>query len=237
MKLIRLLMLGTTLSILSIQVNATGMPVVDIAAILQRAANFITESADLAAQVTALQSELKTYQSGQYKWSDVSGTINQLGSVIEQKNALAYSADNVGTQFQQDFPGYKPSENYTQQYHDNVSTTLSTLSGVLQSLNMSAGDFTNEQTRIQRIQALADNPAGQTQAIQASAVISSETLSQIQMLRQTMMAQTNAQTTYYAQQVQQQATAQEQQHQIIQSGSTNVPAYGTSGHYLSVPNF
>ncbi len=102
---------------------------------------------------------------------------------------------------------------------------------------MSAQDFTDEHQRIQYLQGLAENPKGQTQAIQASAQISSEMLSQVQLLRQTIMAQTNAQTTYYAQQVQNQATAQEEQHEIIQAGSTDVPAYGTSGHYLTVPNF
>ncbi len=174
---------------------------------------------------------LKTLK--QYSWSDVSGKINDMGSIISQTNGLAYNAGNLSAQFQKAFPGYKSPQDFNQNYKDNVSTTLNTLNGVLQSLGMSAQDFTNEQTRIQRLQGLAETPQGQTQAIQASEQISTEMLSQMQLLRQTMMAQTNAQTTYYAQQVQQQASNQAGEKQMFDNNAKTAPPIGHSGESVN----
>jgi hypothetical protein len=62
-------------------------------------------------------------------------------------------------------------------------------------------------------------------------------VTQLQLLRQVLMAQTNAQTAYFAEQLQNQASSQAQFNQIINAGSTSVPSYGSSGNFVTVPNF
>lgn len=114
--------------------------------------------------------------------------------------------------------------------------TLNTLNSVLQSMGTNAQDFQNENARLAFLQRQSQSAKGQTQAIQASSQIASEMVSQTQLLRQTVIAQTNAQTAYYATQVQNDASAKAELEHVIQSGSTNVPAYGTSGHSLNPPD-
>lgn len=197
----------------------------------------IAQAQILEQQATYLHQELTTLNSGQYQWSNAQSLINQLGNVVNQSNSLSYNAQNINQQFQQQFPGYQAPQNYNQQFTQNINTTINTLNGDLQSVGMSSQDFTNENARLAFLQSQVSSAQGQTQAIQASAQISSEMVSQLQLLRQVLMAQTNAQTAYYADQLQNQASSQAQFNQIINAGSTNVPAYGSSGNYITIPNF
>jgi hypothetical protein len=59
----------------------------------------------------------------------------------------------------------------------------------------------------------------------------------MQLLRQSVMAQSNAQTTYYANQIQNQASGRAEIEKVICGGSQRVPAYGSSGHHLQCPDF
>jgi P-type conjugative transfer protein TrbJ len=87
------------------------------------------------------------------------------------------------------------------------------------------------------LQQQVQSAEGQTQAIQASAQITSEVVSQIQALRQTVMVQTNAQTAYYATQVQNEASAHAELLRIVQSGKREKMDYGHSGEPLQIPDF
>ena len=212
--------------LLPFSANSTGLPVMDVGAI-----------AELFQETSMLKSELEKLKSGQYEWSNAQGLINNLGAAVNQTNSLAYSSSNVNQEFQQAYPGYVPPQNYSQQYQSNANMTLNMLNGVLQSMGSNAQDFQNENSRLKFLQQQSQSASGQMQAIQAATQIASEMVTQQQLLRQTMIAQTNAQAAYYATQVQNDASARAELQQVIQTGSTNVPAYGSSGHQLTTPTF
>lgn len=209
------------------------MPVIDYAALIQLG----NELSQLKSETNYIQQALQGLQGNQYQWSNVQGLINNLGAIVQQTNGIAYSASNVNQQFQDAYPGYQAPQNFSQQYEDNANLTLNTLNGILQSMGSSAQDFQNENTRLQFLQQQAQSAQGQTQAIQASAQIASEEVSQIQLLRQTVIAQSNAQAAYEATEIQNDASSKAELENIINAGSTNVPGYGTSGHQLNPPNF
>jgi P-type conjugative transfer protein TrbJ len=190
----------------------------------------IQELAQSEQQLMVLKQQLdalKQLNPSQYQWSNAQGVINNLGNVISQANGIAYSGQNLQAQFQKNFPGYQAPDNYSQQYQQIVSTTLNTLNGVLQSVGSSAQDFQNENSRLAFLQQQAQSAIGQTQAIQASAQIASEQVSQLQLLRQTLMAQINAQTTYYAGQVQKEASANAELDQLIGDGNKKSVPFGS----------
>jgi len=214
-------------------VYATGLPVFDFTNMI----NMAMHLEQLKAQTQSLKTELEQLAGNQFQWSNAQTLINNLGGIVNQTNSLAYSSDNINSQFQQAFPGYKPSQDYSQQYKNNTNMTMNTLNGILQSMGTSASDFQNENTRLAFLQQQSQSAQGQTQAIQAATQIASEMVSQQQLLRQVMVAQTNAQTTYYATNVQNEASAKAELQQVIQSGSTDVPAYGSSGNNLTTPHF
>lgn len=192
--------------------------------LLQEQANYLKQS------LNAIQ----TLEGNQYQWGDVSRQINELGSVISETNGISYNAKNLNDQFQKYYPGYQAPSNFNQQYQQNINTAMNTIGGSLRSLNLSAEDFANEPKRMAFLQSQVQNARGQTQAIQASAQISTEVISQLQLLRQNIMAQSNAQNVYYAQQLQTQASNEAGFNQMIKNGNTHFIPYGSSGHSVSV---
>lgn len=209
------------------------LPVIDVAALIQLGDQLL----QIKQQTEYIANELEQLKNSQYQWSNAQSLINNLGNIINQENTLAYSAANSDTKFRQAYPGYQAPQNFSKQYADNTAMTLNTLDSVLKSLGSSAQDFQNENARLAFLQNQAQSAQGQTQAIQASAQIASEMVSQTQLLRQTVLAQTNAQTVYFANQTQNDASSKAELSQIITSGSTNIPGYGTSGQSLSAPDY
>lgn len=190
----------------------------------------------LKSQLTSINKALEQLKNSQYQWSNAQKIIQDLGKTVQQAKGLAYNASNLDQQFKQYFPGYQSPENFSQFYQDLVSKTQNTFNGVLQTERNNSNNFGNEQTHLSFLQKQVQNAQGQTQAIQAAAQIASEQISQLQLLRQAIVAQTNAQTVYYAEQVQQQATARAQENQIINAGSTTAPKIGHSGQSLNIPD-
>lgn len=216
------------LFIISFPVHAN-LAVIDIAAVTQ----LIHQLSQLKQQTLYIQQELQGLKSGQFHWGNAQRLIDDLALVVKQKNSIAYSASDINEKFQKNYPGYKAPQNFSESYQNNVNTTQDTLNGVLQSMSSSAKDFQNENARLAFLQKQSESAKGQTQAIQASSQIASEMVSQIELLRQVMIAQSNAQNTYYATQIQNEANAKADLSKIIQAGSTDIPEYGSSGNYLS----
>jgi type IV secretion system protein TrbJ len=200
-------------------------------------ARLASEAAQLKQQVDLLEEQLnaiKQLNPNQYKWGNAQQLINQLGSVIEQSKGLSYSARNLDSIFKQSFPGYTPPQDFDAQYQKITRSTLDTLNGVMHALGKSAEDFQTENARLSFLQTQAKSAVGQTQAIQVAAQIASEQVSQLQLLRQTLMAQTTAESSYFASQIQNEASSQAELKQIIKAGKINAPAIGHSGHAIEV---
>jgi len=206
------------------------LPVIDFAAIAQLG-NQLTQ---LKIQTQSIQQALLTLSDDQYQWSQIQPLLNQLSDIMQKTHGLSFKAEQIDAAFKQSYPGYQPPVNFSQQYKNNVNTAQNTFNGVLQSLGMSAAHFQDENRRLAFLQRQAQSAQGQTQAIQASSQISSELVSQLQLLRQTVIAQTQAQTAYYATLVQQDASSKAEFENMMQNGSVDIPSYGSSGESLAV---
>ncbi len=107
----------------------------------------------------------------------------------------------------------------------------------MQSLSLHAQHFQDENNRLSFLQQQAQNAQGQTQAIQASTQIASEMVSQQQLLRQTVMAQSNAQTAYYANQLQNEASSRAELESVDSPGFHTNTGLWFVWKYLSVTRF
>jgi P-type conjugative transfer protein TrbJ len=230
----RVIFFFVVLAFLSIPAYSA-LPVIDFAAGLQLA-NQLAQLQKQTLYVEQSLQALKGLNVGQYQWSNARALINQLGEVTTRTNALSYSASNLDERFRQAYPGYVAPEDFQKQYKENADRTQATLNNSLQSMGVSAADFQQENQRLAFLQQQAQSAKGQTQAIQAFSQIASELVSQLQLLRQTMMAESNAEVSYYAMQVQVEASARAELGNIIKAGSTKVKPYGSSGHYLYPPH-
>lgn len=189
---------------------------------LQEVACLENQITELKNHGTYLQQELEQLKGGDYKWSDAQVKINEVGGLVNQTTQLAYNASDLDTNFKRTFPGYKPPTNYSDNYKNIVTNTLNTLNAILRGVGTNAANFQTESTRLKFLQDRAQNAQGQTQAIQAASQISSEEVTQLQLLRQTVVAQTNAQTAYYAAQVQKEASVNSSFDQLVSSSKQDV---------------
>jgi type IV secretion system protein TrbJ len=174
---------------------------------LKQLSSISTQLDELAKHTELLNQELARLTN--LDWDSASSKITELNGIVNQTDTLAYSASDIDTHFRELFPGYQSnsSTKYSDQYQEIVKNTQNTLNSILRSMNSSASNFSQEQGKLDQMQSAVADADGQTKAIQAASQISSEEVSQLQLLRQTVIAQTNAQTVYYAEQVQKQANS------------------------------
>lgn len=196
-----------------------------------------SEAVQLENQLNVLKQQLaaiKQLNPKQYQWSNVQNLINQLGSSIEEAKGISYSAKNVSKKFKDTFPGFVSNQKFDEQYQNVTNNTLNTLNGVLSALNKSSNNFQNENARLSFLQSQEKSAVGQTQAIQAAAQIASEQVSQLQLLRQAIMAETTAQSAYYANQVQVDASSKAEFKKVLLSGKINSQPIGHSGNEINL---
>lgn len=235
------LILLITLTLLISPVFAVGPfeivydPTVD-ADIIQTFSFFENEITDLETQIDDLDKALKLLAAGKYLWSDTSGLIDQLTSTLQQANGLSYAAKNEAAQFSALFPGYTTLAKFSEQYQQMTRTSLDTLNNILQNMQVSADNFIDENTRVRSLQGFVETVEGQTQALQTAAQLASEQVSQLQLLRQTIMAQANAQIVYYAQQIQKDASAVAELNSTIANGVTQTTGQ-LDTHPVEKPSF
>ncbi len=239
--MLRLIFLLIILNLFVLSAHAEGVfevvydPTVD-ADILQTFTFFENEISDLDKQITDLDNALKLLSSGKYLWSDTVNLINKLGKTMEQASGLSYAAQNEASEFAALFPGYSSSSNFNQQYQKITRGSLDTLNNILQTMKQSANNFTNESSRLQKLQGFTENIVGQTQAMQMVVQLASEQISQLQLVRQTVMAQANAQIVYYAQQIQKEASAVADLNETIANGDI-VTTGALNVHPLAKPEY
>jgi P-type conjugative transfer protein TrbJ len=210
-------------------------PTVD-ADIVQTFTFFENEIADLEKQIDDLDNALKLLSSGKYLWSNTTTLMNQLTDTMEQASGLSYAAKNEAAEFSQLFPGYSNLTQFSQQFQQLTKSSLDTLNNIMQTMQANAGNFINENSRVQKLQGFIETIVGQTQALQLGAQLASEQVSQLQLLRQAVMAQANAQVVYFAQQIQKEASATAGLNETIDHGDTATTAVLTA-HPLQKPDY
>lgn len=186
-----------------------GIPVIDAANLAQNTITAVEVVLAVAQRVTIIAQQLEQLKNMiQNTENFPTGTwdteallkLMELGQIIQQGNAIAYRMTDLDAAFRQRWPGYVPPEDFNASYGRWTTTTLDTIRGVLHSSQLQADEFLNEETRLNALQSLSDTSVGRMQAIQAGNMIAAEEVQQLRKLRQLVMAQSNSQTVYMANQ-------------------------------------
>jgi P-type conjugative transfer protein TrbJ len=190
--------------------------------------------ADLAQELRYMALNTAPYLGG--VWQPNTAFLSNLGNMIATEQGLSYTLTNLPTQFAQIFPGYTAPAGVptatAQQAGQGLNNTLATLGGTLVSLQGQAQNFAGENTELQVLSIANTTANGGLQAIQIGNQIALLQVQQAQMLRQTMLALTNALAVTQANQASAQAQGIAAAQQLISgAGSTSVsaPAPGTLG--------
>lgn len=160
--------------------------------------------------------------------------INQINGIMNQLNGIYHSAELIEKDFQTLYPGYEPS-NSTNQYESMVNSSLNTLNNAVESTVQVTNSLSTDKTTLDNLQTQSNQVQGQTQAIILSNQLLAQTNSQLQMVQQIMVAQTQAQSAYYAEQLQDEARAEADITNAISNGITTAPDIGHSGQTVSFP--
>ncbi|TDQ37771.1 P-type conjugative transfer protein TrbJ [Tepidicella xavieri] len=140
-------------------------------------------------------------------WGAVEADLMSVANIVKQGQALAYSATNIASQFENTFKGFTfTGTDFKKEYRDLSRKTLDTLKGALMAANMQSDQFANEEMTLKQLRTMSQSATGQMQAIQVGVQIAEQQVQQLQKLRQLMMAQLSQQNTYLAAQEQKEAT-------------------------------
>ena len=242
-----------TLIILSILIAAQPVfamiPVIDAVNAKLNLVTSLKTATMVIQQLQQIQNQLQSikYQAANLKslsgqnWDNARQALTQLGSAMQQGNALAYSASNVDQQFKQHFPGYSSGQggttDYSSQYKKWVQTNQDTMNGVMDQINASYEQQSREEAFDQLLAQKAKSTQGRMQALQVGNEIAAEQIAQMQKLKATMMAQANAQAEYYAYQAQKDAARQQSVDAVVKTSDASYPQYQNKSQFGLIPQF
>lgn len=176
------------------------------------------QAEDVAKQLIDMDKQIKKLVNSKYDWSSVQKDLTNLSDIISQMQGIAYSAENLDKVFTETFPGYQSKQNYLKQYEEIINKSQSTLNGVLHLVNEVSEDFTKAEKRLNDLKEASESAVGETSAIQAASQIAIEQVEQTELLRQTIMAQANAEVVYYAAELQKEASAKADLDAVVNKG-------------------
>jgi type IV secretion system protein TrbJ len=138
-------------------------------------------------------------------WREINGTLTQMGALMQQGQALAYSLRAIDAEFQRTFPGSSVFRNYPAEAQVQATRTLATLRGALNAANRAAQDFPTSVARLDAMKRQLGGIQGHEEALELNGTIGMYSAEELTLLRQAVSALTNVETVYYADQVNAQA--------------------------------
>ena len=200
-------------AVLSKSVKAGGIPVIDVANLVQAIMQVLNDATQIANQATQIANQVQQYQNmatntlniPNQLWGQIQNDLQPLMQIVQQGQAIAFTMQNLGQQFQARFPDFNNwmnqnfgAQDFMQSYRDWYTTQRDAISGALQVANLQAGQFQNENQVMAQLNAMGNNAQGRMQALQVGAQIANQQVQQMQKLRQLVMSQMNMQANYMA---------------------------------------
>ena len=159
----------------------------------------INEAKQLQAQLQQYQNMLKNTQS--LDVSDLPSAIDalsRLDRVISDGRSLAVTAGDYESAFKARFPGFQPGTSYSEGYRQWSATTRDSILGAMRVANLQAKGAMSEENALSTLRSAVRSADGQKAAVDAGNQIALAQISQLQQLRELMLAQMQATGTYMA---------------------------------------
>jgi P-type conjugative transfer protein TrbJ len=174
-----------------------------------------------AIQVEHLADAIKnTAHGGPATLTNIAGDLNQLASVVQGGQALAYSLGNQDVLFRQTYPGYQPwagtgpgpapgAGTYASKYAIWAETSLATTQGILRGTGIQGKLLATEQGVLGIIRAIAaSNLLNRNDAINMSGQLAAEQVGQLQKLRELQLEDMTSKAAYQGYVIQRQASSE-----------------------------
>lgn len=168
-------------------------------------------------QIEQLQIQAKNFaRTPQNVWTDITGTLRELDSIVRRGQAVSYTLENIEAEFRRKYPGYAPQEDFVKAHKDWSDTTLDSIRNALEAAGFQNSEFQTEASTLRTIENLSDSAEGQNQILQAANSIAAQEVIQLMKLRQLQLSQSQAANNYFAYEVNKDAAQNAAVDQFIQ---------------------
>ena len=139
-------------------------------------------------------------------FGSVTNDLNQLATIVQGGQALAYSMANLDSEFRSRFPGYGYTAGaYYRDYRVWSQTSLDTTLSTLRAAGLQGQQLQSEQTVLAALRSMATSADGRMQAIEVGNQISEQSVEQLMKLRQLMLLDLQSKQAFQAAQIQKEA--------------------------------
>lgn len=190
----------------------------------------VAEILRLIAQLQMLSRQLKDMtmnsKNGPSPWTSQLDRLVRLGQLIQYGQGLSYSLRNVDQEFSTRYPGYKPPEDWNQNYATWMQTSMDTLRGGLAALQIFPESIAWDAMRIAEISSAATSAMGRLQAIKAGVSASLEAVNQLQRLQQIAVSHQNMYAVIEGAKLNDQAAREAKARKYFEDGWRDIPMHG-----------
>lgn len=191
--------------------------------------NQITQINQLAEQI---QNQLRIYENmlqntaqlPEHIWGQVENDLKQLQGIAAQGQGIAFSMGNVddvlGQRFQS-FANFKTAlpnnESFSSTYQNWSTTNRDTIAGTLKAANLTAEQFSSEESTMSSLRSMSETADGQMKALQVGHEIAAQEVGQLQKLRGLVSQQMTMMGTWYQSEQAKQDLAQARREEFFKS--------------------
>lgn len=171
--------------------------------------NQITQISQLAEQI---QNQLNIYsnmlqntaQLPNHIWGQVEGDLNKLKGVVSQGQGVAFSMGNIDDVLKQRFQSFADFKSslpdgasFSSTYQTWSTTNRDTVAGTLKAANLTAEQFSSEESTMSSLRSMSESADGQMKALQVGHEIAAQEVAQMQKLRGLVSQQMTMMGTWY----------------------------------------
>ena len=175
----------------------------------QQINNQITQITQFAEQI---QNQLRIYQNmlqntaqlPAHVWGQVQSDLNQLRSIVNQGQGIAFSMGNADDVLKQRFKSYADFKtslpdgtSFSSSYQSWSATNRDTISGTLKAASLTADQLGSEEATMSQLRSMSENADGQMKALQVGHDIATQQVAQMQKLRGLVSQQMTMMATWY----------------------------------------
>ncbi len=206
--------------------------------------NQITQISQLAEQI---QNQLNIYknmlqntaQLPDHVWGQVENDLKNLQSIVNQGQGVAFSMGNIDDVLKQRFQSFADIKSnlpngasFSTTYQSWSDTNRDTIAGTLKAANLTAEQFSSEESTMSELRSMSESADGQMKALQVGHEIAAQQVAQMQKLRGLVSQQMTMMGTWYQSEQAQKDLAQARREQFfsgterdIRGGQTMEPRW------------
>lgn len=198
--------------------------------------NQLTQISQLAEQI---QNQLKIYENmlqntaqlPNHIWGQVESDLDQLRSIVDQGQSIAFSMGNADDVLKQRFKSYADlqsnlpnAESFSITYQSWSDTNRDTIGSTLKAASLTADQFDSEESTMSSLRNMSETADGQVKALQVGHEIAAQQVAQMQKLRGLVSQQMTMMGTWLQTEQTDKDLAQARREKFFNADVTTIPS-------------